>query len=304
MEELQNITLKSAPLPEGGLLFSVTMVIVILALSGNSIVILSILRKEALQHSSNILLVNMALSDLLTTLSGIPSFGLRLIWPDFLPQREAFCKVWLFIYIMCTCSSLTTLQCLSLNRYLMITKPRFVFERFFSKRKTVLAVVSIWIWSAASIYLMMFACGSVENSPSMDGCYLKEGHFRSWMCLSVILVISVIACIVIMPTFFFLTLMTIRKSRIRVASQPNGGTGGSLSKEEIVITKMMVVILALFVLCWIPYSMVHFVNFRKFHSKRLNFTVAIFALLNTAVNPFIYIWFYKPIRKSIYEMIS
>ncbi|XP_071832580.1 melatonin receptor type 1B-A-like [Apostichopus japonicus] len=305
MEDFQNLTATSVTLAESRFLFGVTIIVMLAAFCGNTILIVSILRKEALRHSSNFLLANIALSDLLTTLFGMPSFGVRLLWPDFLPSREIFCKICLFLFITCTSSSLTTLQCLSFNRYLMITKPRFVFDRFFSKKKTIVMVAMIWVWSGTSIYMTIFVCGTMENTQTLHGCYFKEGDLRSWVCLSVVLVISVIACLIIMPTFFFLTLVTIRKSRNRVGnSQTSGVNQGSFSKEEVVITKMMIVILILFIICWIPYSTVHFINFRKLHSSRLNFIVATFTLMNTAINPVICIWFYKPIQRSIYEMIS
>ncbi|XP_071832581.1 melatonin receptor type 1B-A-like [Apostichopus japonicus] len=291
----------------GIFLFESTLMIVVLASVGNIMVIISIIRKKALHHSANILLVNLALADFLTTVCSIPSLGLRYLWPDFLRERQTLCETFLLLLMVCMCSSMTSMQCISINRYIFITKTRATYNRFFGTRKTSVMAMVIWIWSGVSIFLTLHVCGTLEYSTSLGGCYLKEGDPRSWFCLLAVILASVVLCIFIMPTFSLLTLNVIRESRKRVRDNlcsTKDGQKQTISKEEVAVTQMMLTVLGLFLICWIPYSAVHFWSYEKYPPKAVSFTVSVFALLNTAVNPFIYAWMNKPIRKSLIEMIS
>lgn len=291
----------------GIFLFGSTIAIVIFASIGNVMVVLSIIRKRTLHQSANVLLVNLALADFLTTVCSIPSLGLRYLWPNFLKEQQSSCEIWLLLLMTCMCSSMTSMQCISINRYIFITKSRILYDRFFSIRRTFAMAVIIWVWSGASIFLTLFVCGTMEYSSSLGGCYLKEGDHRSWFCLFAVIVVSVVLCIFIMPSFSILTLNAIRNSRKRVQDNPLSKMGKQkqvISKEELAVTQMMLMVLGLFLICWIPYSAVHFWSYRKYPPKAVNFSVSVVALLNTAVNPFIYAWMNRPIRNSMIEMVS
>lgn len=279
-----------------------------MACVGNVGIILSIIQKKALQHSANILLANMAFADFLSTLCLLPSLGVRFISSEFLKERETFCEIWLLLLMASMCSSLTSMQCISINRYMFITKPRHAYDRFFSGRKTVIIVVIIWIWSTVIIYLTLFVCGNLEYSETLNGCYYQEGHPRSWVCLAMVIIISIFLCIFIMPTFSCLTLKAIHRSRKQVQQHSSTASSSTprqiFSKEELAITKMILIVLAMFLICWLPYSIAHFTSYKHFPSRLLSYIVIVFALINNAVNPLIYAWMNKPIRKSLVEMVS
>ncbi|XP_072028337.1 G-protein coupled receptor moody-like [Amphiura filiformis] len=114
---------------------------------GNTLVIIAVLLSRKLQTPPNAFVVSLATADLLTSLFLIWNVVALLSpedWP--LPNAKWLCTLAGFINVMGIGVSLFCLAAISLNRYILITKPYKTYQRVYSPVKIGLMVILIWIY--------------------------------------------------------------------------------------------------------------------------------------------------------------
>ncbi|KAH9363160.1 hypothetical protein HPB48_011872 [Haemaphysalis longicornis] len=135
--------LATGALLKGGLLLA----IILLAISGNLMVLLAVLLNANLRTATNCLIVNLALADLLLGASVLPfSAALEVLDKQWF-FGPIFCHVWAATDVLCCTASINSLCVISVDRYIGVTRP-LTYSSVVTHRRAVVACVFVWLLSA------------------------------------------------------------------------------------------------------------------------------------------------------------
>jgi len=146
--------------------------IIVAAICGNMLVIISALRFERLRIIANSFLVSLAVADLLVALLVMPFNALQQVagrWPF----GSVVCDIFNANDVLFSTASLLHLCCVSVDRYVAVTDP-FGYERHMTVRRVVAMLTCLWTASALlghlPIHLGWYRDWS-ETDILIDDCY-------------------------------------------------------------------------------------------------------------------------------------
>ncbi|KAH7981477.1 hypothetical protein HPB49_024491 [Dermacentor silvarum] len=128
---------------KGGLLLA----IILLAISGNLMVLLAVFLNANLRTATNCLIVNLALADLLLGASVLPFSAALEILDKQWYFGQIFCHVWAATDVLCCTASINSLCVISVDRYIGVTRP-LTYSSVVTHRRALVACVLVWLLSA------------------------------------------------------------------------------------------------------------------------------------------------------------
>ncbi|XP_041370868.1 octopamine receptor 1-like [Gigantopelta aegis] len=156
-------TLAYAPVDAEFVIASVVLAVINMAvLFGNSLVVAAVFKTRKLRTVTNIFIVNLACADLLLGILVLP-FSATLEVLDVWVFGVIWCRVWLAVDVWLCTASIFNLCCISLDRYLAITRPMKYPALMSSKRGKILVLL---IWVISFIICFPPLIGWNEDSPA------------------------------------------------------------------------------------------------------------------------------------------
>ncbi|XP_074629902.1 melatonin receptor type 1A-like [Acropora palmata] len=221
----------------------------------------------------------------LPLLSGPQSITVALVgsWPF----SENVCQAQAYFIIILTCASMQILTLTAINRFYRIVRTKN-YNRIFTKRNTIIMI------------LLSTFMASVEPLP-----YLLSGrryifHPGKMICIQTV-EISIPHLLVYAyigpPAFtlavcYFLVFRKIRAHRQNVQSNlSSSSANNSLTFRDIKTTKILFISVLGFLACWIPISIIDFVDVFRGEvtfPRQVYFLYLILGNLSAVINPFIY----------------
>ena len=272
---------------------SFLIVLNVASLLGNALVCISVYRNTRLRTTTNVYIVALAISDLLSAIFVMPLAAGVLIsgrWPF----GEALCQMHAFFSLFVVYISPVTMGFTAANRYVRICKSEQQYQRFFSKWKARIALASTWAFVASYICLMRLA--------GLQGFYFHPGYAA---CLNEHLNKSarIIHYFVVIGLFFVLplaiTIFSYRKV-LRKIQEHNMVSVGALqpqdrettvSRHEIRLSRSLFAVVFAFILCWIPSWIITILtrfNIISMMPRNVQLLCAFLLNLSNTINPFIY----------------
>lgn len=284
--------------------------ILLAGLVGNLIVCIVIVRHGTMHTATNYYLFNLAVSDMVYLLFGLP-FEILLFWHQYpWPFGLPFCKFKLLIVEACTYCSVLTIVAFSMERFLAICYPLHSYAMAGLKR-AIRIIVAIWIISLLSA--MPFAYYRTINYiryPPFDGEEVPEsGLCATLTSPSGLYETSTIAFFVI-PMLIIIVLYIQMATEIRSRSKrsvtkelgirSNSVNSKNQLKSRRAIIKMLAVVVITFFISWAPFHVQRVVSLYG-RGRLKNFDVINFFLYT--ISGFFY-YFSCTINPIIYNMMS
>ncbi|GFO06596.1 octopamine receptor 1 [Plakobranchus ocellatus] len=119
--------------------------VLFMVLVGNCLVVAAVSTSRKLRTVTNVFIVNLACADLLLGVFVLP-FSAVLEVKDEWVFGNIWCQVWLAVDVWLCTASILNLCCISLDRYLAITRP-IRYPSLMSARRAKTLVVCVWIFS-------------------------------------------------------------------------------------------------------------------------------------------------------------
>lgn len=312
-EDIASFGLKMVPFPSAVLFRSVSVVLCVfnsflcpLTVAGNILVFMAVLRKVQLRTVANTSILCLAFTDLMVGVFVQPSYVVYQA-SKLTASLDSFPCDKLLIYsfsgVICICMSFLTLILISMERYLAVFYP-YIYEAKVNSRRVILVTVTVWAISIGILLSVRFLFGINSN---------EETGVISSVITSNFLVTSFV---------YFKIFRLVKRCNAQVNVQMSQYTGSTSegtendpptqvnsSPREAKASKTVAFIAGTLFLCFMPTLCVTIVDQAGLAPRDLLYHVIYpiaetAVLLNSCVNPGIYVWRNRGIRRSLRELLS
>ncbi|XP_031225940.1 probable G-protein coupled receptor 21 [Mastomys coucha] len=265
----------------------------VLIISGNIIVIFVFHCAPVLNHhSTSYFIQTMAYADLLVGVSCLlPSLSL-LYYP--FPMEEAMtCQVFGFVVSVLKSISMASLACISIDRYIAITKP-LTYNTLVTPWRLRLCIFLIWLYSTLVFLPSFFHWGKPGYHGDVFQWCAESWHTNSYFTLFIVMMLYAPAALIVCFTYFNIFRICqqhtkeISKRQARFSSQ-NGETGEPQICPDKRYAMVLFRITSVFYVLWLPYIIYFLLESSTGCSSRLaSFLTTWLAISNSFCNCIIY----------------
>ena len=272
--------------------------ILVVSLVGNSLIVLIVYKTPTLRKPINMLIANMAMSDLLYP---IFLFPVRLTelhvgsWLIGSTLGQVVCKIRAFLADISTLVSIQSLVLISVDRYAAVVVP--LRSPLFSHKVCRCLIVGTWVLAAAFHWPNLFNFNLVKDQEEKRCMNQWEVIFGGTSSFGIyVLSVSIFSLIKL-------------KKQVHPVEQ-SASAEEQRTRTNRKVLKMTVAIVVLFFICWIPFSIelviFHLVPKNTLDCKFLvSYNVALFmAYANCAINPIICLTFSSNYRQALRRLVN
>lgn len=286
---------------------------------GNLLVILAVMTTPSLRQRSNFFIVILAICDLVTSTICVPFYALTLGYGEW-PFGDFWCVFLAYVTLWSLGWSVTTLALIAGNRYLSITRPRYNYNRLCNNFSILVSTLGQILLGLVFIMLPPFVeVGTVGFNPILGHCTYVYYNFKDWIYVLVLFLSGVVSTTLVLPSYYAMTFYIVRRSRLNIASVQQRSLSSSnldkrpvarsttrfaISRDEVRLTRKLVLLFVLFLFCWLPYSMVVFLDSDMSVSIPAQRVTNLLLWSNSGINPFLYAWMMRRFRLAYKRLIT
>ncbi|XP_078232305.1 somatostatin receptor type 3 [Pogona vitticeps] len=269
----------------GVLIPLVYLVVCVVGLAGNSLVIYVVLCHAVSESVTNVYIFNLALADELFML-GLPFLAAQNAL-SYWPFGSFMCRLVMAVDAINQFTSIFCLTVMSVDRYLAVVHPGKS-----SKWRTarVAKAVSATVWVLSSVVVMPVVVFS-EVPQGMNTCHIKWPEPAAvWKAGFIIYtaVLGFFGPLLIICLCYLLIVIKVRSSGRKVQA-----VTAKRKHSERRVTRMVVAVVAVFVLCWLPFYVLNIINVIWTLPEEpslfgVYFLVVVLPYANSCANPIIY----------------
>ena len=249
-------------------------IIMLISLLGNSALIAIIARYKHMQTTTNLLIANMAISDLMVSAFAVPRELAQIFtgvqrWLIDGTAGVILCNFFYFFQDISTAVSIQSILVITVDRYTGVVQPYR--DPIITPRRRRLLIPLIWLISMGlhSTYFYTFRLKQVNNirycifswEPAYDSLQAQRIYFVS---ISVILIAIPLAVITVLYSLMFRSIIKQRPLWKTVSSSRR-----QRGKEDTKIIKKILAIIVLFVMCILPIDITGLYTFLRGRKKFL-----------------------------------
>lgn len=245
------------------------------AVIGNTLVLSAIFRTPSIHSSSSIFLSSLAVSDLLVGLAVQPVYIAHELKPD--PGLRKTANI---LFNMGCVVSLCTMTAISIDRF-MALHYHMRYPNLMTNKCAIRTTVTLWLFVIASSFLML------------------------WRTLHIVLAVGIFACLLISAFFYTRIYFIVRhhQSAIHLQQQAvqsmNTAQSINIARSKKSAMNSFVYFICL-VLCYSPmFTSMIIYTIDPTLSSNLWTVANTVVFLNSSINPFLYCWRLKELRKAV-----
>ena len=280
----------------------------VFGLVGNSLVIFVVLGNKQMRSTTNILIVSLAFADLIFIIICVPFTATEYVMPIW-PFGDAWCKVVRYAVYVSVYVSIYTLVLMSLDRYLAVVHPVSSLK-IRTKDNACIVVAITWVFFLLCHTPLLFQYGHYEyvyygelrsactNVKSIEQPEISKMFFASFLGFGYLLPLSLI-CV----------LYGLMLRRLLYGVVPGGGPRTSNSRPRKRVTRLVVIVVVVFAICWLPIQIIfmlqHFGNYStSILSAGIQMVANCLAYMNSCVNPVIYTFLSETYRNAFTKLLG
>lgn len=307
-EHIGSVGLKMVPFAQSVLFRVVSLVLCVVnglfcpvTVVGNLLVFAAVLRKAELRNVANTSILCLAFTDLMVGFFVQPSYIIYQASKLIAAQGNFPCDqllIYSFSGVTCICMSFLTLIFISLERYLAVFYPYRYIEKVNSKRVVAVAAI-VWGISIAILLAVRFSFGINSN---------EETAVISLIIITNFVVTSVVYIKVFRLVKRCNAQVNAEMSRNTLTSENESHSQMHSNSREAKASKTVAFVAGTLFLCFMPTLCATIVDqaglARKDMLYHVIYPIAETAvLLNSCINPVIYVWRSHGIRRSLFELL-
>ena len=281
--------------------------IMILAVVGNFLVVAVVYRRRELRRTeTHIFIVNLSLTDIFVALLCMPFSIITAVTQKWI-FSNSLCQLNGFLNVFFLLTSILTLTAISIHKYIGVVQPTK--KKIFTRKRTICVVVWVWLQAFVTALTPILGWNSYEYIPGRTQCSVKVPRNNKLSELTNCLFIIVCGFVIplgIMSFSYLKIFQTVKIHTKRVRSHSFGSKEQSAFLNERRITITLFIILAVFLACWTPFSVLTLYATLAGNELPTYFSVAAYWLgfLNSAMNPVIYALRTKEFRQGYRQIFG
>ena len=256
------------------------------------------------KYSIVYLITNLAVTDFILGLLVMPfttatAITVQWIFGDFWCQVQA-CLGFLLCQV-----SVTTITLVSIERFIMFTKPNKHFKFFRSSSECMkFFVSSTWIYGGLWTFLAWQISRFSFTAPELLNCAVDWQYNRRFTVACGAITSCLPILIIICCNFKVVRILQKWNTRLKVISAQDI-ENAKRNAAEAKTTRMLMIVVAAFLLCWFPYSLGGLCYLLPECSLPRGFYEAsvFLCLFNSCVNPIIYGTFNRRFRRAVGHIV-
>ncbi|XP_063287270.1 probable G-protein coupled receptor 21 [Pelobates fuscus] len=274
---------------EVGIIIFLTVLIIF----GNLIVIFVFHCAPLLNHhTTSYFIQTMAYADLLVGVSClVPSFSL-LHYPALIPE-SIVCKLFGYVVSVLKSVSMTSLACISIDRYIAITKP-LTYNTLVTACRLRFCILILWIYSSAVFLPSFLGWGKPGYHGDVFKSCAESWHTNPYFTSFIVVMLYAPAATTVCFTYFNIFRICqqhnkeINDRRVRFSTTESESTDGQPSPEKRYAT-VLFRITSVFYILWLPYIIYFLLESSKVYANQTaSFLTTWLAISNSFCNCVIY----------------
>ncbi|XP_059927273.1 somatostatin receptor type 5 [Gadus macrocephalus] len=259
------------------------IVVCVIGLGGNTLVIHIVLHYSKTQSVTNIYILNLAIADELFML-GLPFLAAQNTLQSW-PFGSFMCRLVMTVDSINQFTSIFCLTVMSIDRYLAVVHP-ICSTRW--RRPRVAKAVNVTVWALSFIVVLpvvIFAnvqqAGGTCNIAWPQPAEIWRAGFIVYTSA-----VGFFCPLLIICLCYLLIVFKIRSSGKKVHA-----TSSKRKKSERKVTRMVVIVVAVFVFCWLPFYALNIINLLVVlpsEYRGLYYFVVVLGYANSCANPIVY----------------
>lgn len=285
---------------------TVLIILIILAFVGNVMICITVLRVARLRTVPNMFVINLAVSDILMALVCMP-ISLHVLISSEWPFSSVVCDLQGFFMFSFGIVSQVNMSVIAINRYFAVCRP-FDCKVIFTKRNVSLIIALLWILPGIASVPPLAGWGYYAFNGGKAFCIYP---FNVNMIYTVIVQLLFIAfpmgLIAFSYTKCFLAIRSSNRQVAQMEDNPHPANHESRKAREIRATRTMMFATLGFSLCWLPVSVIDFVDTFSGGGnlpRQVYMLNAFLIFTSSTINPFIYWLTNRDFRNACREVFS
>jgi len=290
----------------------------ILSLIGNTLVCIAICKNARLRTTTNLYIIALAVSDLLSAVFVMPISASVLIAGNWI-LGGTLCQLHAFFSLLVIYVSPVTMGLTAVNRYVRICKSDQQFKRLFSARRSRALLASVWIFVACYAAVpRLFGLQAYEFVPGYAQCsiaHLSEtGKFINYG-----IVVTLFFLTPLIATTFSYTKVakmirkhntsataTIQRQESTQERSRKWRKSKGITNHEIKLSKSLFAVVFAFMICWVPFWII--VILRRFRlvammPRNVELLCMFLFYLSNTINPVIYAGMNPAFRREFRKIV-
>ncbi|XP_005988144.1 somatostatin receptor type 2 [Latimeria chalumnae] len=298
--EKPTTTIRDFDTASSAFLTLIYFVVCVVGLSGNTLVIYVILRYAKMKTVTNIYILNLAIADELFML-GLPFMAIQVALVHW-PFGQAICRIVMTVDGINQFTSTFCLTVMSIDRYLAVVHP-IKSAKWRKPRRAKLINSAVWVVSLLVIMPIMIY-GGVQTIEERSSCtIIWPGDSSAWYTGFMIytFILGFFMPLIIICLCYLCIIVKVRSSGIRVGSSKR-------KKSEKKVTRMVSIVVAVFVFCWLPFyvfnatSVTVSISYTPAMKGMFEFVVVL-TYANSCANPILYAFLSDNFKKSFQNVL-
>ncbi len=288
----------------------------VFSLVGNTLIGIIVYKTKSMRKTTNFLIVNMAMSDLLFTIFLFPRILTELHYNSWLiggSLGQALCKMYVFFADVSTTVSVQSLVLIAVDRFGAVVFP--LRPPLISSKLCLFLISATWIVAMAVQSPYLFAFRLFEYSPGKLMCvrnwnlaFGESSSYRSFILA--IFLIFLYTPLAVVSVLYCKIILKLKSQTIPGEQSVNAGQ--QRAKRERNVLKMVIAIVVGFAVCWLPFTVLILLSlFAWTNNTRLScgiiryYLVAqLMARANCAINPCVCFIFSGNYRQRLKNLVS
>ncbi|KAI5645695.1 7 transmembrane receptor (rhodopsin family) domain-containing protein [Phthorimaea operculella] len=317
----------------GGLRIGILLLIVIMAVLGNLLVIVSVMRHRKLRVITNYFVVSLAFADILVAVAVMP-FNFSVQFYDKWVFTAVVCDLWNSSDVYFTSTSILHLCCISVDRYYAIVKP-LKYPVKMTKKMAYIMLAATWLSpitiSYAPIFMGWYTTNDhlIQKLNNTEVCDFKVNKPYAVISSSISFWIP---CTIMIFTYLAIFREANRQEKAmharagnamlmhrhsREVNDKNGALHVNANtptkdknllkmKREHKAARTLGIIMGAFILCWLPFFIFYLTTSLLESEPPAIVTVIMFwtGYFNSALNPIIYAYFNRDFRNAFKNTLA
>ncbi|XP_044186698.1 somatostatin receptor type 5-like [Thunnus albacares] len=294
----KNTSSVTAPMPFNVVTAVVYTIVFIVGLLGNTLAIYVVVRYAKMKTVTNMYILNLALADELYIL-GIPFLGTNSLL-SYWPYGDFFCKVCMTADAMSQFTSTFCLTVMSIDRYLAVVHP----IRSAKWRKPQVAKVfngMVWVVSFLIVLPVTIYSHVQEGFNTCNITWPDPQNLWSIVFILYTSILGFFGPLVVISLCYLVIVIKVRSAGVRAGLTKR-------RKSERKVTRMVVIIVLVFVLCWLPFFTTNIVNLvyiipENNATAAIYFFLVILTYVNSCANPILYGFLSDKFKQSFQKVL-